>query len=153
MKSIEELEREISLQLKIAQEKKEWAKVTNLGLLGQSLTKVKDELERIDKSIFPSQHAPLDNEESVEVEITEGAIRQNVLSIAKMKRRGLIPTDGKSFNIETSMGDSFQTNITNNSMLSARGKIREFYKKAVIVGGDRIIWKQIGPSHYHLSKM
>jgi len=53
MKSIDELEREIGLQIRSAQEGKEpdWAKVTALGMLGQDLKKVKKEIERIEKAI------------------------------------------------------------------------------------------------------
>ncbi len=152
MKSIDELEKEIGLQIKSAQEEKDWAKVTNLGTLGQALKKVKEEIERIGKAISAPQSLPL-GRESVEVEITEGALRQNLLSITKMKKKDLIPTDGKSFLVETSVGFSFQTSITNNTMLSVRGKIREFYEKAGVKAGDKIIWRQIGPSKYHLSKL
>ena len=70
-----------------------------------------------------------------------------------MKKKNLLPTDGKSFLVETSVGFSFQTSITNNNMLSVRGEIREFYEKAGVRSGDKIIWRQIGPSKYHLSKL
>ncbi len=153
MKRIDELEREIGLQIKSAQEEKEinWAKVTNLGILGQELKKVKEEIERIEKAISAPQVLPLDGK-SVQVEITEGALSQNYLPLTKMKKNRLLPTDGKPFHVETSVGFSFQSTITSN-MLSARGKTREFYQKAGVRAGDKIIWREIGPSKYHLSKL
>ncbi|MGA2526663.1 MAG: hypothetical protein ABSF79_08630 [Smithellaceae bacterium] len=151
MKRIDELEREIGLQIKFAQEGKDWAKVTNLGILGQELKKAKEEIERIEKVISAPQVLPLEGK-SVEVEITKGALSQNYLPLTKMKKNNLLPTDGKSFFVETSVGFSFSTEITGN-MLSARGKTREFYEKIGIRAGDKIIWRQIDPYKYHLSKL
>lgn len=151
MKSIDEIEREIGLQIKPAQERKDWAKVINLGILGQELKKVKEEIERIEKAISAPQVIPLDGK-SVEVEITEGALSQNYLPLTKMKKNNLLPTDGKPFLVETSVGFSFQSVITA-SMLSARGKTGDFYRKAGVRAGDKIIWREIGPSKYHLSKL
>jgi hypothetical protein len=151
MKSIDELERAIGLQIKSAQEGKDWAKVTNLGILGQELKKAKEEIECIEKAIFSPQPLPADGK-SVEVEITEGALNQHYLSLTKMKKNNLLPTDGKPFLVETSVGFSFQTTITAN-MLSARRKIHDFYQKAGLRAGDIIVWKQIGPSKYYLSKL
>jgi hypothetical protein len=150
MKSIDDLEREIGLQIKSAQEGKDWAKVTNLGILGQELKKAKEEIERIEKAISAPQVIPLDGK-SVEVEITEGALSQNYLPLTKMKKKNLLPTDGKEFLVETPVR-SFRTTITAN-MLSARGKTAEFYRKAGVRAGDKIIWREIGPSKYHLSKL
>jgi hypothetical protein len=150
MKSIDDLEREIGLQIKSAQEGKDWAKVTNLGILGQELKKAKEEIERIEKAISAPQVLPLDGK-SVEVEITEGALSQNYLPLTKMKKKNLLPTDGKEFLVETPVR-SFRTTITAN-MLSARGKTAEFYRKAGVRAGDKIIWREIGPSKYHLSKL
>ena len=153
MKSIDELEREIGLQVKSAQEKKDWAKVANLGNLGKELKKIKEEIERIEKAISAPQVLSL-NGKSVEVEITEGAIKQNYLPITKMKKNNLLPADEKPFIVETSVGFSFLTTITANSnMLSARGKTKEFYQKAGVRAGDKIIWRELGPSKYHLSKL
>jgi len=150
MKSIDELEREIGQQIKSAQEGKDWAKVTNLGILGQELKKAREEIERIEKAISAPQVIPLDGK-SVEVEITEGALSQNYLPLTKMKKKNLLPTDGKEFLVETPVR-SFRTTITAN-MLSARGKTGEFYRKAGVRAGDKIIWREIGPSKYHLSKL
>ena len=151
MKRIDELEREIGLQIKSAQEGKDWAKVTNLGNLGQALKKAKDEIQRIEQAISATQDLPLDGK-SVEVEITEGALSQNYLPLTKMKKNNLLPIDGRSFLVETSVGFSFSTDITGN-MLKARGKTRDFYQKAGVRAGDKIIWRQIGPYKYHLSKL
>jgi hypothetical protein len=151
MKSIDELKREIGLQIKSAQEGEDWAKVTKLGTLGQELKKVKEEIERIEKAISAPQVIPPDGR-SVEVEITEGALSQNYLPLTKMKKKNLLPTDGKEFLVETAVGLSFRTGITAN-MLSARGKTAEFYRKAGIRAGDKVIWREIGPSKYHLSKL
>ncbi|MGP8153957.1 MAG: hypothetical protein ACLQBQ_07445 [Smithella sp.] len=151
MKKIDELEREISLQIKSAQEEKDWAKVTNLGNLGQALKKVKEEIQRIEQAISSPEVLSLDSK-SVEVEITDGALSQNYLPLTKMKKNNLLPTDGKLFLVETSVGFSFQTGMTGN-MLKARGKTRDFYEKAGVRPGDKIIWRQTGPYKYHLSKL
>jgi uncharacterized protein involved in outer membrane biogenesis len=152
MKSIEELEREIGLQIKSAQEEKpiDWTKVINLGVLGQELAKMKEQIVRIEKTISAPQVFPPDGK-SVEVEVTEGALNQNYLPLTKMKKKNLLPTDGKEFLVETAFG-SFRTRITAN-MLSARGNTAEFYRKAGVKAGDKIIWRETGPRQYHISKL
>lgn len=112
---------------------------------------MKEEMEKVEKALSAPQVIPLDGK-SVEVEITEGALSQNYLPLTKMKKKNLLPTDGKELLIETAVGFSFRTGITAN-MLSARGKTAEFYRKAGVKAGDKILWREIGPSKFHLSKI
>ena len=87
-------------------------------------------------------------------EITEGAIKQNYLSITKLKKSGLIPTDGREFEVKTSVGLTFRTvALFPQNRLRARGEINEFYEKAGIKPGDKVVWREVGPYKYHLSKM
>jgi DNA-directed RNA polymerase subunit RPC12/RpoP len=85
-------------------------------------------------------------------EITEGAIEQNYLSIAKPKKARLIPADGSEFEVETSEGQVFRTDIIV-GRLRERAEIRKFYKMANIKPGDKVVWREIVPfKRYHLSK-
>jgi hypothetical protein len=68
--------------------------------------------------------------------------------------RGLVPTDGSDFEVETSEDQHFKTRaLVPENRLKERGTIREFYEKAKIRGGDKVIWQEIGPRKYRLSKL
>jgi len=63
-----------------------------------------------------------------------------------------LPDDGKEFEVETSAGFSFRTMITAN-MLSERGKTGQFFRRAGVKTGDKVIWREIGPYRYHIAKL
>lgn len=151
MRNIDELEREIWQQIAIATQKRDSAKIAFLNALAQDVEKVKKDMERIERALVEPQSPPPDGK-SVVFEITEGALNQNYLPLTRIRKNNLIPTDGKDFEVETSAGFSFRTAITAN-MLSERGKTGQFFKKAGVKAGDKVIWREIGPYKYHLAKL
>jgi hypothetical protein len=151
MRNIDELEREIWQQIAVATQKRDSAKIAILNALAQDVEKLKREMEKIERALVEPQSPPPDGK-SVVFEITEGALRQNYLPLTKIRKHNLIPTDGKEFEVETSAGFSFRTMITAN-MLSERGKTGQFFRKAGVKAGDKVIWREIGPYKYHLAKL
>jgi hypothetical protein len=155
MKDIEELEKEVWDRIANATKRKESTRIASLNNVARDIEKVKKEIERIEYAINESEYyEPTQDEKSVVFEITQGALNQNYLPIKEMKRHNLIPTDGREFLVETSVGLSFRTKISNNGQwLSARGKTGEYFRKASIKAGDRIKWKESSPYRYQLSKL
>ena len=153
MKKVDELEREIWQQIAAATQKRDSAKIGILNALAQDVEKVKREVEKIERALVEPQSPPPDGK-SVVLEVTDGALRQNYLSLTKIRQHNLIPTNGEEFLVETSVGLSFRTKVSDNgNWLAARGKTGHFYRKAGLKGGDKILWSEIGPYKYHLAKL
>jgi len=149
MKNADELEREIWQQIAAATQKRDSAKIAILNALAQDVEKVKREVEKIERALSP----PPDGK-SVVLEVTEGALRQNYLSLTKIRLHNLLPTNEEEFLVETSVGLSFRTRVSDNgNWLAARGKTGQFYRKAQLRPDDKIIWKEIGPHKYYLGKL
>ncbi len=90
---------------------------------------------------------------SVSWKVTDDDLGQNTLSTTHAKKAGLIPKNGDSFVIETSLGQVFKTNeVSNQNRLREKKKIREFYEGAGIKSGDKVVWTQIRPNTYRLQK-
>ena len=90
---------------------------------------------------------------SVSWEVTEDALGRSVLSTTDAKEAGLIPVDGTSFVVETSLGQVFKTSVVQNQdRLKEKKKVRQFYEGAGIRGGDRVLWTEIRPLTYRLEK-
>lgn len=155
MGNMDELASVVKEQIIDATKKGDLAKAASLLTIAQDIEKVRKEIVRVEQAIRESKdHVPQYEERSVIFEIPQGAINQNYLPVKEIKRNNLIPTDGKEFTVETSVGLSFQTKISDNGhWLAARGKTRELFVKAGVKAGDKVRWSEIGPYRYHLSKL
>lgn len=155
MEQIRDLEERVWGLIKIATENKDSKRIGQLNSIAQDIERIKREAERIEHSIDSIEKPDLtEPEKSVSWEITEGAITHSYLSITRVKRFGLIPTDGSEFEVETSVGQIFKTvALFPENRLRARREIHEFYEKAMIKSGDKVVWREIGPYKYHLSKL
>jgi hypothetical protein len=90
---------------------------------------------------------------SVSWEVTGEAIGRSILSMTYAKEAGLIPVDGTSFVVETSLGQVFKTRaVESQDRLKEKRKVRQFYEGAGIKAGDRVVWTEIRPLTYRLEK-
>ena len=152
MKTIDELEREIWEKIQSATQGRDSGKIATFNNLAQELERVKREVMRIERIISEPQ-TPSPDGRFVEVEITEGALRQNYFPLTKLRERKLVPLDGKEFLIETSAGFSFRTTVSDNgNWLAARGKTGQFYRKSGMKPGDKVIWSETEPYKYRMIK-
>jgi hypothetical protein len=154
MKEINDLERSVWELIKHSTETKDLKMLGRLNPIAQDIDRVKKEIEKIKQTINSVERGEKGevDKQMVLVEITDGAIRQNYFSITKPLKAGLIPTDRSEFEVETSTGKTFTTDITM-GRLRERGEIAEFYKRENIKPGDKVVWREIVPfKSYHLSK-
>lgn len=154
MKEIEDIERSVWELIKHSTDTKDLKMLSRLNPVAQDIDRVKKEIEKIKQTINSIERGEKSevDEKMVSWEITEGAIEQNYLSITKPKKARLIPAEGSKFEVETSDGQIFTTDIIA-GRLRERGRIREFYRRANIKPGDKVVWREITPfKRYHLSK-
>lgn len=134
-----------------------------LNGVAEQIKKLKDEIE-----ILAETFKDIDNPNPPELEerspmrrmrvtwrVTNGALRQNYLITTIAKRYGLLPPNGQTFKVKTSVGQEFETDELPGpyNRLRERGKIKEFYEKAGIKAGDEVSWKEIGLREYYLEKV
>jgi hypothetical protein len=87
------------------------------------------------------------------IEVTEGMIRQNLLTLTPHVKRGKIMT-GEDLAIEAlPSGERFTTVLLQNgNKLRARGEIAQFYRDARVKSGDYVVLTEISPRHWTLTK-
>jgi len=87
------------------------------------------------------------------VEVTQGMINQNLLTLSDHIKRGMI-RPGESLTIETvPSGDRFDTELlANGNKLQERGKIGKFYREAGVVAGDVVMLSEVTPGQWKLKK-
>ena len=87
------------------------------------------------------------------VEVTDGMIRQNLLTLAPHVRRGKIKV-GEELIIEAlPSGERFQTVLLEQGKkLRARSEIASFYRAAKIKDGDYVLLTEVSPGRWTLKK-
>ncbi|MGL4399325.1 MAG: hypothetical protein ACRCXD_05625 [Luteolibacter sp.] len=87
------------------------------------------------------------------VEVTQGMINQNLLTLTEHVKRGRIRT-GEDLAIETyPSGERFRTDLmTNGNKVRERGAIGRFYRKAGVHAGDFVVLTEISPGRWTLKK-
>lgn len=159
MDEINILEEKILGLIREATENKDYDSVGKLSSIAKEIERIKKSIKKIEKSVesFENPQSSVresDIGNSTVWEVTGGAIRQNLLTITKAKKAGLMPPLGEKFEIVTSVGLTFQTDeLPNHNRLRERSKIREFYEKAGIEAGDKVSWIKLEPNKYHLDKV
>ncbi|MGJ8650800.1 MAG: hypothetical protein ACSHX4_10610 [Opitutaceae bacterium] len=84
------------------------------------------------------------------VSISEGMIKQNLLTLTEAKKRGLVK-EGEYFTITPDSGERFETKLLSaGNRLQERGKIAAFYKTHAVEDGDRVIMEEVKPGHWRL---
>ncbi|MBP6507072.1 MAG: hypothetical protein KA257_05860 [Opitutaceae bacterium] len=80
---------------------------------------------------------------SFTIEISQGMINQNLLTLTDAKKRGLV-RDGEKFRIELPDGTSFATELCDpGNKLRERGLIRKLYNDAKLAAGDKVVMAEM----------
>jgi len=87
------------------------------------------------------------------MEVTDGAIRQNLLTMTEPLKRGLVKPD-EQFTIEAlPSGERFKTILlASGNKLQERGAITRFYRDAHVRGGDFVLLTEIAPGEWTLRR-
>jgi hypothetical protein len=87
------------------------------------------------------------------VQVSEGMIRQNLLTLTPHLKRGRIKI-GEEFIIESlPSGERFQTVVMDKgNKLRARGEIARFYKDAKVQPEDYVLLTEVAPGRWTLKK-
>ncbi len=87
------------------------------------------------------------------IEVTEGMIRQNLLTLTPYLKRGKIRV-GEQLVIESlPSGETFQTELLEKgNKLRARGEIAHFYRDAKVKGGEYVLLTEVAPGRWTLRK-
>ncbi len=93
---------------------------------------------------------------SMELEVTQGDINQNLLRVTELLPYRLVPEDSEEFQLVATFPDGARllaTRIDHQyNRLNQRGPIGEFYRKNHIKPGDKILWEKIEDRKYRISK-
>lgn len=88
----------------------------------------------------------------IEVEITAGMIRQNLLSLTSARKRGVVRI-GEKFKIRLPDGASFETDLCEpGNKLRERGWVGHFYKTQGIGEGENVIVQETAPGEWELTR-
>lgn len=87
------------------------------------------------------------------IEVTDGMIRQNLLTLTPHVKRGRIKV-GEELTIQAiPSGERFTTRLMRiGNKLRARGEIAHFYRSAGVKGGDYVVLTQITHRNWTLTK-
>jgi uncharacterized protein (DUF3084 family) len=87
------------------------------------------------------------------IEVTQGMINQNLLTLTDHVRVGRI-RPGAELKIEAKpSGRRFSTDLlSNGNRLRERGEIASFYRDARVRAGDRVLLTEVSPNHWTLEK-
>jgi hypothetical protein len=78
----------------------------------------------------------------ISVVVTDGMIKQNLLTLTKAKKAGLVE-EGQFFVIHPDGGDSFETKLLpKGNRLQERGKLAAFYARHKVEGDDHVILEE-----------
>ncbi len=87
------------------------------------------------------------------IEVTQGMINQNLLTLTRHVKRGSIRI-GESLDVEAvPSGERFTTQLLSaGNKLQERGAMARFYRDAGIHAGDVVVLAEITPGHWQLKK-
>jgi hypothetical protein len=87
------------------------------------------------------------------IDVTQGMINQNLLTLSPHMRRGIIRS-GEKLSIEAlPSGDRFETELlASGNKLRERGRIAKFYRDAAVRAGDLVVLREVTPGHWQLKK-
>jgi hypothetical protein len=87
------------------------------------------------------------------IDVTQGMINQNLLTLTDHIKRGML-RPGEKLNVETvPTGDCFETELlASGNKLKERGKIGKFYREVGVHAGDVVVLREITPGIWQLAK-
>jgi hypothetical protein len=162
MKEVKAFEERVWGHIAMATKNRDAKKIKVLTAIAQDIEQIKEDARKIDdamngledklEKLGISPHVT-ESGKCVSWKVTTGDIAQSVLPTLKLKKAGLIPLDGTPFEVQTSLGQVFQTDeLRSENRLREKRKIKEFYQEEGITAGDAIIWTEMDPYKYRLER-
>jgi hypothetical protein len=116
--------------------------------ISAAIKKLRDKLEKL--GVSPTMP---ESTKSISWKVSPADVSQGIVSIKEPKKAGLIPTDGTKFDVQTSLGQIFNTAVNHKeNRLTEEEKIKEFYREEQIQPGGELVWTKIAPLKYSLEK-
>lgn len=105
-------------------------------------------------AVGAGQRQPSSGARDIRVEVTQGMINQNLLTLSDAIKRGQIKA-GEVLNITAlPSGDIFVTELLEaGNKLRERGKIGKFYRDAAVHAGDVVMLREVTPGRWELRKV
>lgn len=163
MKEVRDFEERVWEHIARATDNRDAKKIKVLTAIAQDIDQIKEDAKKIEDAINGLENKleklgissnVTESSKSVSWKVTTGDIAQSVLSTMKLKKAGLIPLDGSPFEIQTSLGQVFQTDeLRSENRLREKKKIKEFYQGEGIAAGDEIAWTEMDPYRYRLERV
>lgn len=163
MKEVRDFEERVWEHITRATENRDAKKIKVLTAIAQDIDQIKEDAKKIEDAINGLENKleklgissnVTESGKSVSWKVTTGDIAQSVLSTMKLKKAGLIPLDGTPFEVQTSLGQVFQTDeLRSENRLREKKKIKEFYQGEGIAAGDEIAWTEMDPYRYRLERV
>jgi hypothetical protein len=152
-------------QITVAASKQDLATIQRLTRKASELHELKEQLaairQRFASLTSESGHAPVPTTNQptngiirqLPIEVTDGMIRQNLLTLAPQVKSGKIKV-GEELVIEALPGgERFQTELLEQGKrLRARSEIATFYRAAKVKGGDYVLLTEVTPGRWTLKK-
>lgn len=156
MNLLEDLDEKVWMLIKAATENKDSRLLSRLNPVAEEIRGLKDQLQKLSHTVANFERQGMGEEsmegKSVLLDISEGALRNSYLMIGKAVKAHLVPEEGTFFEVETSDGQTFETDVIS-GRLRERGKIKTFYDKEKIKADDQVKWCELVPSKkYRVSK-
>jgi hypothetical protein len=171
MKEVRDFEERVWEHIAMATDNRDPSKIKVLTAIAQDIEKIKEDAKKIEDAINKLEDrldklgiSPnltenvtenvTESGKSVSWKVTTGDIAQSVLSTMRLKKAGLIPLDGSPFEVQTSLGQVFETDeLKSQNTLREKKKIKEFYQGEGIEAGDEIVWTEMDPYRYRLARV
>ncbi len=177
MATLEILEIKLKRRMRDAVERLDNREISRLNAMAENLIRARAALGSIEKGLHSSEDEPaahdhppdtsvpdwivddLDLEtrpRAIQIEITAGDIRQRLLRLAKLRKAGFHLPEGRQLTVEAvaSTGTTrFKTTVAEPPRLRARSEVAAFYKGAGVRSGDLILFEEVGPDTYRISKL
>ena len=163
MKEVRDFEERVWEHITMATENRDATKIKVLTAIAQDIQQIKEDAKKIEDAVKGLEDRleklgisgnATASRKSVSWKVTTGDVAQSVLSTMKLKKAGLIPLDGTPFEVQTSLGQVFQTDeLRSENRLREKKKIKEFYQGEGIAAGDEIVWTEMDPYRYRLARV
>jgi len=162
MKEVRDFEERVWEHITMATENRDPKKIKVLTAIAQDIQQIKEDAKKIEDAVKGLEDRleklgispnATGSRKSVSWKVTTGDLAQSVLSTMKLRKAGLIPLDGTPFEVQTSLGQVFQTDeLRSENRLREKKKIKEFYEGEGVAAGHEIVWTEMDPYRYRLER-
>jgi hypothetical protein len=125
-------------------------KAAELEGMKRTVLGIEDKLKGLNGTVSVTERTPA---RELPVEVTQGMINQNLLTLTPHVKRGRIRT-GEDLTIQAHPhGERFRTQVLmNGNKLQERGAIGRFYREAGVKAGDFVVLAETGQGRWALKK-